>query len=241
VELAKQLFNQGGIVVLINKVILYSNDLTEMKNFYVDILGFEQLNSNELGFEIKVGESVLEIKQNKLNSHPFYHFAFNIPTDLFGEAKEWATKRVKLNKEDDENEAHFEYSKAEAFYFYDPSGNIVEFISRYAVSPKSKIKTFSAKNILNISEINITTNEVVSVAKKLIQFGIPIRNNETLEKDSLNFMGEMRGGSFLLLGPTQRRWIFSNKYSEIHPVSIEVDNHKVITLEGGELRVENRK
>ncbi|WP_260321042.1 hypothetical protein [Peribacillus simplex] len=48
-------------------------------------------------------------------------------------------------------ESNFAHLPAHAFYFYDPSGNIVEFISRYEIA-KDSIEPFSVKSILNISE-----------------------------------------------------------------------------------------
>jgi catechol 2,3-dioxygenase-like lactoylglutathione lyase family enzyme len=46
-----------------NKVTLYSHVWDEMRSFYVDVLGFELLLQTDDGFEIKAGESMLEIKK----------------------------------------------------------------------------------------------------------------------------------------------------------------------------------
>ncbi|MGG0790609.1 VOC family protein [Peribacillus simplex] len=218
--------------MIINKVTLYSHAWDEMRNFYVDVLGFELLSQTDDVFEMKAGESVLEIKKYHHNEKPFYHFAMNIPTNLFTSAKAWAKSKVELTIEDDYDEVYFSYSDAHAFYFTDPSGNIVEFISRYSVSPKSEAKYFSAQNVLCISEINITTDEVRALGNQLISNGVPVRNGEEISEDGLNFMGEHEAGSFLLLGPRKRRWIFSNKESEIFPLSIVINQQLDISMDG---------
>ncbi|WP_260285178.1 VOC family protein [Peribacillus aracenensis] len=218
--------------MIINKVTLYSHAWEEMRNFYVDVLGFELLSQTDDVFEMKAGESVLEIKRYHHKEKPFYHFALNIPTNLFTSAKAWAKSKVELTREDDYDEVYFSYSDAHAFYFTDPSGNIVEFISRYSVSPKSEAKYFLTQNVLCISEINITTDEVRAFGNQLISNGVPVRNGEEICEDGLNFMGEHEAGSFLLLGPRKRRWIFSNKESEIFPLSIVINQQLDISMDG---------
>ncbi len=210
---------------------LYSHLINELKEFYVDKLGFRLVKNKPSGFEIEVGESRLEFKQAQSTTKPFYHFAFMIPANKFVEAKKWSQQRVSLMEEDEENEIFFPNSNAQSFYFIDPSGNIVEFICRKLISPSSERLGFSVEDVVKISEINLTTNEVISVGRKIREFGIPVRDNESLLEDSLNFLGEKEGGCFILLGPPKRRWIFSSQDSEIHPLIIEIDKLKRIKLD----------
>ncbi|CAH0296197.1 hypothetical protein SRABI80_04100 [Peribacillus frigoritolerans] len=219
-------------MLIINKVTLYGHAWNEMRNFYVDVLGFELLSQTEDAFEIKAGESVLEIKKYHHKEKPFYHFAMNIPTNLFISAKAWAKSKVELTREEDDDEVYFSFLDARSFYFLDPSGNIVEFISRYSVSPESAADSFSAHNVLCISEINITTDEVRALGNRLISNGVPVRNGEAIREDGLNFMGEHEAGSFLLLVPRKRRWIFSDKESETFPLSLVINQHLEISLDG---------
>lgn len=222
--------------MIINKVSLYTNYLNQLKEFYIDHLGFIELSSNEKCIEIKIGESVLEFIQSDSLNKPFYHFAFNIPTDIFHSAKEWAKSKVTLTTEDNEDEIYFTNSNAHSFYLLDPAGNIVEFVSRHEVSQAKESPVFAANQVLNISEINLTTNDVVSIGNQLINFGIPARDNESLHKDFLNFMGERKDGAFLLLGPEGRRWIFSDADSKVYPLSIDINNEKRVSLnEKGEI------
>ncbi|PEJ35372.1 VOC family protein [Bacillus pseudomycoides] len=212
--------------MLISRVTLYSNALEKMKDFYLNKLDFQLLHSSEMSFSIQVGESELEFRKNNLNSKPFYHFAFNIPSNQFSEAKEWAKKKVVLNVEDGEDEVYFSRSNAHSFYFMDPAGNIVEFISRHTTSPESN-EPFSIDSILNMSEMNLTTDEVLEVGNQLIEYGISVRDGEALS-DGFHFMGE--NGVYLLLGPSGRRWFFSDLDAEVHPLMLEIDNEKQIEI-----------
>ena len=213
-------------MMLINKVILYSHVLEEVQEFYLHTLGFQLLHSNEVSFSIQVGESELEFRKNNSNTKPFYHFAFNIPSNQFSEAKEWVKNKVVLNIEDGEDEVYFSRSNAYSFYFMDPAGNIVEFISRHTISPESN-EPFSAHSILNVSEMSMTTDQVLKVGNQLIDHGISVRDGEALS-DGFHFMGE--NGVYLLLGPSGRQWFFSDLDAEVHPLMIEVDNGKQIEI-----------
>lgn len=129
------------------------------------------ITNNNNAFTIKVGNSELEIVKGNTIEKPFYHFSFNIPRNKFKEAKAWVKDKVTLNKEEDEDEVYFENSDAHSFYFLDPSSNIVEFIAR-STTALSQETSFTAQSIINISEINITTNDVVPIGQQLIDFGI---------------------------------------------------------------------
>lgn len=212
--------------MFINKVTIYSHALDEMKDFYVTLLGFPLINETVTSFTILIGASELEIQHSNYHSKPFYHFACTIPSNQFKEGKEWAKSKVILNKEDNEDEIFFSNFNAHSIYFMDPSKNIVELISRHSLNT-DVYSPFSSDHILNISEINLTTHSVVNVGKQLIKAGLPFRE-ELLKENQLNFVGEK--GSYILLGPEQRVWLFSNKKAEIHPIIIEINNRIKIDL-----------
>ncbi|MFJ7935372.1 VOC family protein [Sporosarcina sp. NPDC096371] len=212
--------------MLISKVKLYSNELAKTKDFYVTLLGFNLLDETEDSFVIEAGKSELEFQQSNLNDHPSYHFAFDIPSNQFKAAKEWAKAKVVLNREDGDDEVYFENLDAYSLYFEDPSKNIVELIARKS-SPTVE-GYFSSQSILKISEMSITTNDVLSVGQQLMEFGIPVKDDLPL-KEQFNFMG--RESSFLILVSENRRWFFSDRDSEIHPSVIELDKRKVIEVD----------
>ncbi|MBT2574961.1 VOC family protein [Bacillus sp. ISL-51] len=216
--------------MLINKVTLYSDALEKTKRFYVRELGFTLIESTDDSFTIKAGDSELEFRRTDSQSHPFYHFAFNVPNNQFHEAKAWAKGKVAFQTEVGEDEVYFPHINARSFYFSDPSQNLVEFIARDS-SPASE-ESFSIESVLNIGEINVTAAEVVSTGETLQRFGIPVRNDAPLAKDGFHFMGDYKDGAFLLLGPRGRRWIFSEQHAEFHPLSITVNGTTHIEADG---------
>ncbi|WP_273833981.1 VOC family protein [Guptibacillus sedimenti] len=213
----------------ISEVILRTNDLEKMKEFYTETLGLSLIKNNKEDFQIAVGSSQLTFTSRDVEGEPFYHFAFNIPSNKFKEAKAWVKSIVKLNYEDGNDEVDFSYLPAKSIYFYDPVGNIVEFISRHSIS-RAEVGPFSQHSIQNISEISLTVEEPIKIGKKLIDIGIKERDNCELSDSSLNFMGDKSNGIFLLLNKPGRRWIFSDRISSVHPIYIKLSNNVEIEV-----------
>ncbi|MGE7604613.1 VOC family protein [Peribacillus sp. NPDC097675] len=221
--------------MLINKVKLASNSFAKTKAFYLNRLGATLLRETPDSFSIKIGASELSFTETNSGSKPFYHLAFNIPSNQFQEAKRWIKALTPLNTEDGDDEVYFSHINAHSLYFTDPNGNIVELIARHSISPESN-EPFSMDSLLAIGEINVTTGDIDGVGQKLIDVNIPIRDHEALNPDGLTFMGS--DGAFLLLGKPGRRWFFSEQYAEIHPLTIEVDFKTEITQDGtGDIHV----
>ena len=121
---------------------IYSPDLEEMKNFYINYLGLEFV-SEEKGRSVflKAGKSMLLIFNplNTLNHikklFPIHgaitppsiiHFALEIQKEDYEKWKD----TLQNNKINIEKEIELKYSKS--IYFHDPAGNLVEFITNNA-------------------------------------------------------------------------------------------------------------
>ncbi|QKS72765.1 VOC family protein [Paenalkalicoccus suaedae] len=220
----------------INRLMLCTDKLTEMKDFYVKKLGFALIDESMNGFKIAVGSSELEFAFDDAVSHPHYHVAFNIPSNKFNEAKEWAKARVSLNVENGQDEAYFDFFSAHALYFSDPSGNVIELISRHEINAVQE-EPFSMQSFLNISEIGVTVHDVARAADELNSIGISKMNNGLIDRTSINFMGEKNEGVFIILNQPGRRWIFSDKISNAFPLSMTLSTKDVIEVDtGGVLR-----
>jgi catechol 2,3-dioxygenase-like lactoylglutathione lyase family enzyme len=223
--------------VKIKEASLKTRDINSMKTFYTEILGMPLTKESEDKFQVLAGSSLLEFTSKNVEDEPFYHFAFDIPSNKFREAKKWVLSKVKLNLEDSEDEANFSYIPAHSLYFYDPAGNIVEFISRHDTAEESE-EVFTQKSILNISEMSLTVVDAIKTAEKLIELGIKERDRDPISNSSLNFMGKSAIGPFLLLTQPGRRWIFSNKLSAIYPIEIVLDtNDRVVVTDSYEVLI----
>jgi catechol-2,3-dioxygenase len=127
----------------INKVIetcIYSSDLESMKRFYVEIVGLSviQEETDKLIF-LKAGKSMLlifdplrtSINNDKLPTHgamtppSSIHFAMEIEEQEYQPCKELLARNgIVIEKEIKWN------SNTKSLYFRDPSGNLVELITR---------------------------------------------------------------------------------------------------------------
>ncbi len=213
----------------IKSLTLHSNNLLETKEFYTKTLGFTLVSEDTNYFKIKVGTSILTFTNQDSYNNPFYHFAFNIPSNKYSEAKQWTRDRINLLTENGEDEVEFSHLPAHAFYFYDPSGNIVEFIARYGINQDSDLP-FTPESILNISEIGLIVEDAMKTGNKMIKNGINKRDNKPISVKYLNFMGQKRKGIFVILTQPGRKWLFSEKYSAIFPLEIELDNSKILKV-----------
>ena len=113
----------------IRQVTLQTKNLAKMKAFYIETLGMSLTQESEESFQVAVGSSLLEFTSMNVEGEPYYHFAFNIPSNKFKEAKTWVKGKVELNVENGEDQVEFSHLLADSIYFYDPAGNIVELIS----------------------------------------------------------------------------------------------------------------
>lgn len=214
---------KGEINMEIEVLTLQTNKLKEMKDFYIETLGFPLLSESETHFRIGIGSNELEFSTKGVVGEPYYHFAFNIPGNKFKKAKSWVKERVLLNVHDGEDEVFFSHFPAYAFYFDDPAGNIVEFIARPEIYQKEE-GPFTIDDVLTISEIGLTVADAISAGEKLIDAGIHERNHLPLSTTSLNFMGDKSKGIFLILNQPGRQWFFSDKVSAIFPLEITISN-----------------
>ncbi len=158
--------------MLIQELQLHAVDLVALKTFYCDILGFKIKGDNSDNFTVECGTSKLTfLKTHLVNTNPYYHFAFNIPSNQIKEAHNWLKSRnvdvMETGKDEETDQptyiVDFDEWRAEAVYFYDPAGNIVEFIARQEFSRPST-KPFSIENVISISEIGLVAVEKDSKA-----------------------------------------------------------------------------
>ena len=208
---------------MFKSVTLYTNQLKQLRGFYGNVLEIPIEESSEEYFQLSIGTSKLIFRHSELQTN--YHFAINIPGNQFTLAKFWAKERVLLNREASVDEIYYARFEADAFYFEDPAGNVIELIARRNVD---KWSDFSIESFLNLSEISITTPFVEESGEMLQKIGIPINGHFQIEPDELNFLGKK--DTFILLVPPKRRWYFSKKLSETSPLEIELENGKVILI-----------
>ena len=152
----------------LQQIQIQTNNIQETETFYNDILGLKILEKKSDSLTIQVGSSILKFIENP-EFDSIYHFAFNIPENKLEEAIQWCADKVDLIIIQDKRIiANFETWNANAIYFYDNNGNLLEFIARHDLD-NFQIKEFSSKSILNISEIGIVDENPMELGEQLIE------------------------------------------------------------------------
>ena len=163
--------------ILFSEIKLKSNVAPEkLIAFYHELIGLEICTATETGCSFRAGESILNFTCDPLDdTAPFYHFAFNIPEQKIRQAEQWQLKRTELIEPPDhlkdqdnfsKNIVFFRHWNAHSIFFFDPAGNVVEYIARHS-NPDPKEGDFSAEDILCISEIGLIVDDVEEMFQKI--------------------------------------------------------------------------
>jgi len=140
---------------------LQARDLGPLRAFYLETLKFQVIRDDADGLSLAAGGTELTFVATDRGS-PIYHFAFNIPGNKLAAALDWLRPRAPIHREPDGSEIiDFASWNAHAIYFYDPAGNILEFIARHNL-PNAAEGEFNERDILYASEIGIVVDDVAS-------------------------------------------------------------------------------
>ena len=152
-----------------------------------------------------------------------YHFAFNIPHNQTREAHDWLQQRgiFLIAGPGGNTRIEFESWHAEALYFFDPAGNIVELIARRDL-PNANTAPFGADSLLEISEIGVVTPDVPAwTAQAALNWGIgPFDKSQpgpafaALGTDSGLFIVVQEG----------RKWLLTDIAAAAAPISVQFEN-----------------
>ncbi len=204
----------------IQEIRLKTASIKALQDFYKDILLFEVSQTTENYFTVHAGKTDLVFEN--MHEEAFYHFAFNIPSNKLEEAYVWLKQRVKLLWLADYRSfiAEFADWHARSVYFYDPAGNIVEFIARFDLKDMVTAP-FSPLHIRNVSEIGLVFQQN-SFDEKVDQ----LLHNYPLHyfikqppMQQFRAVGDDRG--LFIIVPEKRNWYpTQDRLSGIYPLSI---------------------
>lgn len=202
--------------------------LAEMKKFYHEVLGLPLVEDDTQKFTFSGGQTVITFAQAKPeHGKPFYHMAFNIPENKILEAHDWQKSRTPLDRlnanlrdsEMPEDVVHFRHWNAHSIFFWDPAGNLIEYIARHDLKNKAE-GSFSTKDILYASEIGFISEEVTSTALEMKKaLGLEqYRGGD----DNFRALGDEHG--LLLVIIRGRRWGYEEKAppTDIFPTVAEI-------------------
>jgi hypothetical protein len=180
----------------------------------------------------RIGETTLEFVAGE--GEPFYHFALLVPGDRFDAALEWARERVDLLPGQEGNEVFdFGFWDAQACYFHDPAGNILELIAHRGVEERGTRGPFEPGELVGVSELGLV-GDPPALAAKLEPLGIQVWSG-SLDPGSLAFAGE-RARTFIL-APAGRGWLPTGRPAEEHRVEATVAGAVAGTAVGALVRI----
>lgn len=210
--------------------------IAEMQDFYTKILGFQSLSASAEAFEVQVGDTRLAFHTTHLvGKKPFYHFAFNIPTNKVEEAAAWLVAQgitpLQIPVDTDEEPtviAEFENWNARAVYFHDPAGNIVEFIARLD-SKYMSLKPFTPQSVISVSEIGLACANAKTYAAELREKYDLTSFTKGTNTDVFWALGADNG--LFVLSATSRNWFPTDTQVQHFPMKIAFKNRKNVDCE----------
>lgn len=154
-----------------------TGSLGELKEFYANKLGLRVLAEKPSELTIAGGATPITFVRMEVSTErPFYHFAFNIPENKIRAARAWQLKRSALittppplrDAAYPDDVRHFSNWNAHSVFFWDPAGNLVEYIARHDLNNGAGGE-FTNRDILYASEIGliIADEERAALARRL--------------------------------------------------------------------------
>ncbi|MEO6456896.1 MAG: hypothetical protein ABIO92_01275, partial [Chloroflexia bacterium] len=204
----------------IDRLDLLTNDLAAQRKFYASELPLPILEASGAVLSLQAGRSLLTFRQAPEDWNGFYHFAFNIPEDQFQEAKEWLSRRVMPIKDaKGKDEFPSKEWNAHSVYFYDPAGNILEFIARHTLDEHLE-RPFGERNILSISEIGLVSDDVPGTVRRL-QSEMNINTYSGPGSDTFTAVGDEHG--LFIVVKRGRIWFpDTGKPAVLAPLGVEI-------------------
>jgi catechol-2,3-dioxygenase len=144
---------------------LTTSRLAEQRHYYAAQLGLPLTLDQPGRFAVLVGRSTLAFRAVE-HAPPIAHLAITIPSAQYEAGAAWlAAHTPLLAAPDGRTRFHFERWGADAVYFLDADGNILELIARHEL-PDPPVEPFGVGALLCISEVGLVLDDVVGFAEQ---------------------------------------------------------------------------
>lgn len=206
----------------INQIQIKTSDIQKTTLFYQEILGLFILEKDQKSVSIQAGNSILKFVEDP-QFDSIYHFAFNIPNNKLEEAIAWIKNKIDLLVIEDKNViARFENWNANAVYFYDNNGNLLEFIARHDLD-NNQSTPFDSKSILNISEIGIVNETPLELANQLIEKHELEFFDKNPNSELFSAVGNDEG--LLIIVQPNRNWYPTQISAASNKTAVQIENN----------------
>jgi hypothetical protein len=160
---------------IVSLELLTAAPLAPMMTFYHRSLGLPVLDERPDRFTVGAGATRLSFASARPDGgRPFYHFAFNIPENKVPAARAWQLERTPLlpiparlrDQRYPDDVVNYSHWNAHSLFFFDPAGNVVEYIARHDLH-NAEEGPFTSRDILYASEIGLIVDDVHATAETL--------------------------------------------------------------------------
>lgn len=207
----------------IHSIQIETSVLDRVIAFYHTLLGLPYIADAGKAY-FQAGDSQLIFSENP-TFNGIYHFAFNIPGNQIREGMTWLERAgiVLIANEKGENQIDFSNWNADAAYFFDPAGNIVELIARRDLQNESE-HPFGPASLMEISEIGIVTGDVLAWnARAEAGFGILPFDKQ---KPSADFSALGTDMGLFIVVPEGRKWFLTDIPAAKAPLEVRFENDR---------------
>lgn len=185
---------------------LYSSDLEATKRFYVSRLCLPMVSQSTTHLTVLIGWTHLTFRLIHQPVAP-YHLAINVPRGSLEVIMYYYDLEFLSTQAPGKTIADFPNWRARSCYFYDPTGNLLEFIARTDLNLDNPNLTFSDL-FQGISEIGIATEDVLCTTLQIQRrFGVE-QFDKSAPMPDFNVLGTDSG--LFILSKVGRNWLFTD-------------------------------
>jgi len=202
----------------ITKLRLFTRQLEETYRFYTGVLQLPLDQKTESEFTVHAGWTQLSFQVSDSEVNPEYHIAFNIPHSRINQSLFWLqSQHLKPIPFQGKEIIEFPNWNARSVYFFDPGGNILEFIGR-AELPDEHTEKFHPEQIMCISEIGVPCPVWPANADYLRRyFDLPLYKAYS---DEFHPLGNPEG--LLITVPEGRNWFLTDIPGIAYPLEVQM-------------------
>jgi catechol-2,3-dioxygenase len=186
------------VALHIREVEIASSSPSRELGFYREALGL-----HVVGDLVRVGATTVRFVEGK-PAGP-YHLAFNVPSNRIVSAKQWVQQRATMLSD---QIFEFDFWDAQAAYFEDADGNILELIARHTLTNATDAE-FGPQMLLEVSELGLPVADVGNAVGRLEDvLGLRLYSGD---RTAFAAVGDEHG--LFIVVPAGRTWLPTERRS----------------------------
>lgn len=207
----------------INEALMPTRSVSEVTEFYARAGFAVQREASRA--TVTIGRSRIEFLEGEFDGA--HHLAFTIPTGTFDQARQWIEERTSLLSVDEQTEFEGPASwDSRSMYCNGPDEQVLELIERRALS-QGPVHSFTAADLLCVSEIGVAVPDVPSAVHALEAAGIQPYGNEPTQDFAA--VGDV-DGLLILVAPGRAWFPTSSRRVADTPLTVQTTVQQEVAL-----------